>query len=328
MTARSLVVASALLAIACSNAAGAPDETAPAGTTTPLFQGFDVYDAIAARDGFVYVEVPGAGVQRCPTSGCAAPTPVVASDAFVSSTLGDVLTYATQIAADDGSLAGEIHSVGADGSDDRILLADASYPAYVATSGARTFWASDSFAVDDTPFAIQCIGCGSTPWIMSIAGATYGMIADAHDVYVLADDASLESVSLLSCSVDAPCFGEPRVVLGGLDRTATAQQLASDGTNVYVARPLQNDVVRVDRAGVVTPVVTSQAVSAVAYDASTASVYWGTTDGDVGRVPADGSSAPTKLAFTGSAIAALAVDDAGVYFVTGPSGSEVLETAK
>jgi hypothetical protein len=329
-----VVFASAIFALACSGPAQPSEVPAPActgsGSLTILFQGLESYDALAARDGFVYVEVPGAGVQRCPTSGCAAPSPVVATESFISAALATTVTYSTENTGTDGALAGEIRSVGADGTGDRSLLADASYPAYVAPSGARTFWARDSFAVDDTPASVQCVGCddsgASTPWITGLGGSTYGMIADATDVYVLADDASLTSVSLLACSIDAPCLGEPRVVVGGLDRTVTAQQLATDGASVYVARAAQRDVVRVDASGVVTPIVTAQSVSALAFDASTGALYYGTADGAVARVSSDGSV--TTLACGSTPVAAVAVDASSVYFVNGESASVVIKTAK
>lgn len=322
-----------LFALACSEASQTPD-AAPAcsGSGTTLFEGMDVYDALAVEDGFVYVEVPGSGVQRCPTTGCASPSPVVATDAFVSATLGANLTYTTQIAAEDGSgVVGEIRSAGLDGSGDGSLLAGAAYPGFVATSGGRTFWARDSFAIDDTPATLECVGCGgagSTPWIMGLGGGTYGVVADAHRVFVLADDASLTSVSLLACGLSAPCFGEPTVLLTGLDRTASAQQLATDGTNVWVVRAPQEDVVRIDASGEVAPVLVSQPVSALAVDAASGELYYGTSAGVVGKVPGDGSAAPTSLGCTGTPIAALALDATSVYFVDGESGSAVAKLPK
>ena len=326
------LVAVGLSLFACSApsssgaAAAACDGT---GAVTTVFEGLDAYDAISVDGGFVYVEVPGSGVQRCATSGCSAPSPVLTSDAFVSAALGSAVTYTTQITADDGTLTGEVRSIGLDGSGDTSLLDTAIFPEYVATSGARTFWARDSFAIDDTPATVECIGCGagSTPWIMGLGGATYGVAADQNRVYVLADDASLASVSLFACGVSAPCFGEPNVLLTGLDRTASPQQIASDGTNVYVARAPQNDVVRVDASGAVTTILSSRAVSALAFDAASGALYYGTTDGALGKVAADGSS-DVALACAGSTIAAIAVDATSVYFIEGTSGSIVAKTAK
>ncbi|HEY1954475.1 MAG TPA: hypothetical protein VGH28_02665 [Polyangiaceae bacterium] len=330
-----LVALGSLMSLACSAPADSGDDapvcSASGGKVTTVFEGLDAYDAISVEDGFVYVEVPSSGVERCATTGCTGPSPVVSSDAFVSATFGQSVTYTTQILGDDGTLGGEVRSVGLDGSGDTSLFASAVYPDYVATSGARTFWAHDSFAVDDTPATVECVGCGatgSTPWIMGLGGGTYGVVADASRVFVLADDASLTSVSLLSCGVSAPCFGEPTVLLTGLDRTASAQQIASDGTNVYVARAPQSDVVRIDPSGAVTPIVTSKSVSALAFDAASGQLYYGTQDGEVGKLAPDGSSQPTSLACTGATIAGVAVDDASVYFITGPSGSMVAKIAK
>ena len=89
--------------------------------TTPVFEGQDAYDAIAVQDGFVYVELPGSGVARCPIAGCGTPTPVLDSAAFVSSAPdGAKILYATQLASDDGaSVIGSIRSVQNDGSGDQ-----------------------------------------------------------------------------------------------------------------------------------------------------------------------------------------------------------------
>jgi hypothetical protein len=332
-----VLVASSVLACSDGNG-GSTNGDAPtcnAAATSLVFGGLDAYDALTVQDGFVYVEIPGEGVQRCPTSGCTSPTSVVASDGFVSSALsGSNVAYTTQIAStDDVTIVGEIRYANTDGTNDQSMLGALTFPSYVAISGASTFWAQDSFTVDDTPAVINCIGCNgnaaSTPWISGLSGGTYGMIADGSNVYVLADDPTLTSITLLSCPVSRPCFSEPRVVITNLDTTMTPQQIASDGTNVYVARASRNDVVRIDASGNVTPIVSlSEAVTAIAVDAAAGNLYYGTMSGAVGRVTSAGGTDMVTLACSSTGIAALAIDDTSVYLLTGTSASDVLKSAK
>src|SRR6201999_67366 len=54
--------------------------------------------------------------------------------------------------------AGAIHSVGFDGTGDKTLLASATWPAWMTTSGASTFWVSDDQS--GSPATLHCIGCG------------------------------------------------------------------------------------------------------------------------------------------------------------------------
>jgi hypothetical protein len=284
---------SAAMLLACGAQNGNGGDDVARWDATLVWSGSDSYDTIAVQDGFVYVELPGTGIERCATSGCTQPSSVLGTDAFVTASIGaSTITYATQIMDPSGGVSGEIRAVGVDGTGDRSLLAGAAYPAWVASSGTRTFWADDSFALDETPATIRCVGCTSdgqsTPWISTLGG-TYGMIADASNVYVLADDASLTSVNLVACGASAPCFGEPRVVLTGLDAMIVPQRLASDGTSVYVARANEQDVVRVSNGGVVTSIVPSVDATALAFDASSGNIYYATSSGTLGRVKPDGS---------------------------------------
>ena len=117
-------------------------------------------------------------------------------------------------------------------------------------------------------------------------------------------------------------------MIGQLDATTTIQQIASDGTNVYVARPSHSDVVRVDSAGNVAPVVTAQVVTALVVDVTSGNLYYGTSTGAVGRAKSDGSASPMTLGTSINPIAALDLDDASVYMLTGVSASDVLKVAK
>ena len=295
---------------------------------TQVLAGFDAYDAIAVRDGQVWIEIPGSGVASCATAGCESPAIVAWSDAFTSGALGSPITYAAQIGTLDG-VSGELHAV--DGAGDHAIATGLVYPSWVATSGARSFVAEDSFAFDDTPATIACVGCTSdgqaTPWISGLGGGTYGLFADDSNVYVLADDPTLSSVELLACSASHPCFSEPRVVLGGLDQTITAQQLASDGASVYVARAAKSDVVRVDASGTVTTVLDTTDATALVWDAATNALWFGTLAGNVGHVSADGTNRVFVARGSGS-IRAIALDEASVYVVTGDSGELVMKAPK
>ncbi len=316
----------------CTFACEAPATSDGSSTTlpamTPMFTG-DVYDAISVHDGSVWVEVPGAGVATCPTSGCDQPSVVTWSDAYVSGVLGSPIAYAAQVGTVDDSI-GELHTL--DTSGDHTVATGLVVPTWVAASGGRTFVVEDSFYSNETPSTISCVGCTSdgkaTPWISGIDGETYGMIADASNVYVLADDPNLVSVQLLSCPTSRSCFSEPRVVLSGLDETVNVQELATDGSSVYVARTLTSDVVRVDAGGAVTPLIwTMKVVTAITWDAATSTLWFGTMLGDVGRVKGDGTGLTVVARATGS-IRALATDATNVYAITGESGAVVMKTPK
>ena len=86
----------------------------------------------------------------------------------------------------DSSSVGSVHSIGYDGMNDATLLANAASPTWIAVSGTRTFWASDDL---NGTASVHCIGCGTgdQTWISNL-GPTYGLLADANDVYVIADD--------------------------------------------------------------------------------------------------------------------------------------------
>ncbi|HEY2368459.1 MAG TPA: hypothetical protein VGH87_18810 [Polyangiaceae bacterium] len=310
----------------CACSGGAPADGALP-QMTELFGELDAYDAISVQNGLVSVEIPGSGVVTCSVNGCDSPTLLVASDAYVTGALASSVTYAAQDGTDDG-VSGELHVVDASG--DHAIATGLAYPSWVATSGARTFVADDSFSYDDTPATIACVGCTSdgqaAPWISGLGGSTYGMFADATNVYVLADDPTLSTVQLLACSASHPCWGEPRIVLDGLDQTITAQQIASDGDAVYVARAVTSDVVRVDASGV-TPILPTTNASALVWDASMHVLWFGTPNGDVGYANADGT-ANTLIASAAGSIRAIATDDSSVYVVTGASGEIVMKTQK
>jgi hypothetical protein len=330
MNARIVIGIAATIALAC-NGAGANGSGPSCGAPAVLFSGLDSYDSLVVQNGFVYVELPGEGVQRCAVTGCSAPSVVVDTPAFVSSALGATdVAYTTQIASADGDgVDGEMHAVGDDGTGDQSVATTLVYPEYVAVSGTRTFWAQDSFAVDDTPATINCVGCSgttSTQWFAGLTGGTYGMIADANSVYVLADDPTQTSITLFACRVDTPCYSEPRVVIAGLDSMMTAQRIASDGTNAYVARA--NDIVRVDASGNVTTLVTTDGANALVVDVANGDLYYGTTAGFVGRVKTDGSTQPQSVGCVSTPIAALDVDDTSVYMLAGESSTDVLKAPK
>lgn len=312
-------------AIGC-RAPGTSDDSTALPAMTQVFTG-DVYDAISVHDGAIWTEMPGAGVATCTTSGCAQPSVVTWSDSYVSGVLGSPIAYAAQVGTLDAP-SGELHIV--DTSGDHPVATGLVYPTWVAASGGRTFVVEDSFYSNDTPTTVSCVGCTSdgqaTPWISGIDGQTYGMIANDSNVYVLADDPTLSSVQLLSCPTSRSCFSEPRVALSGLDESVNAQQLATDGSSVYVVRTLTSDVVRVDAAGVVTKFL-SKAVTAITWDAATSTLWFGTRYGVVGRVNADGTG-PTEVASGIGSIRALATDATNVYAIAGTAGTVVMKTPK
>jgi hypothetical protein len=344
LTARAAILACAVLGLGCRDIAGIqPITYSDAGssgcngaTPSTVFTGVATYDALSVQNGFVYAEVSASGVDRCATTGCTAPTHVItvpASLTYDSFALGPSLidyTVSGPITADGGA-SGELRTIGFDGTGETTVLGGLADPLYLATSGARTFWVDDLYddtGGDDTVYCVGCNGQPNTPWITMLSRGAYGLVADSSDVYLLADDVSLNNLSLLACSVTTACNATPRTVITPLDYATVIQQVASDGTYAYVAREDHADVVRVDATGQVKQVVTSLDVVAIAIDAAAGYLYYATSTGVLGKAKSDGSGQPTTLACTDPNVAALALDDSNLYFITGVAGSQILSIPK
>ena len=325
MNARALLFVTTLAALGCArNGSGDLVPTCTAQTPAAVFSGQETYDSLNVENGTLYVEVLGSGLRSCATTGCNdSPTTVFDLDDYVSFTMGPTaITYARQTEIDSSQL---------DGTSVQTVTANLTAPAFVATSGTRTFWVQDSFAVDETPATVWCLGCTPdgqpTEWIQGIGGASYGLLADASNVYVLEDDPTLTTVRLLACSVQAPCYSEPKLLVDGLDNTVVTAQVASDGTNVYVARA--EDIARVDPSGNVTSVVTTPYVTSIAVDAAAGNLYYGTAVGEIDRVTLDAAATNTTLVCGGpDPITALAFDATSLYFLSGPNESDVSKVSK
>lgn len=320
-TARALLMVATLASLGCMHTSGdaVPMCTAPAATA--VFSGQESYDTLNVQGGFVYVEVPGSGLRRCAKAGCSdSPDTLLDLDDYVSFTMTPTgITYARQT---------EIDSSQPDGTAAQTVASGLTAPSFVATSGTRTFWVVDSFATDETPASVWCLGCTTdgqpTEWITGIGGASYGLLADASNVYVLEDDPTQTTVRLLGCSVNAPCFSEPRLLVDGLDNTVVTARVASDGTSVYVAR--STDIVGVDAAGNMTTVANVPYVTAITVDAG--NLYYGTEQGEIDRVTLSSAKTTTLVCGGPDAIGALAVDDTSLYFLSGPNESDVARVGK
>lgn len=309
------------------------------GTPTLVFSSAQSYDWLTAQSGFLFAEVYTTGVDRCSVAGCTSPSSIL-SIAANSTYWGSAITpsaidYAVQGSGvlADGGTGGEIHTTALDGTNDKLTyVASAQYPSWLGVNGAKIFWADDEYtnggAGKDSVECIGCNGAGSTPWITGLPGGIYGVVADANQVYVLADDASITSLVVLACSTTTPCGATPRTVVTGLDSATTSTQIASDGTYFYVARESTLDVARIDQTGKITEVVQSEDVLAIAIDAAANNLYFGTAAGVVGRVKSDGSGTVATLACNQPSLSALAVDDTSVYFLGGATTSTVSKLPK
>jgi hypothetical protein len=342
LKARFAVAISSLAALACRDIAGikplafsdAGSAACNAPEATVLHTSGLEYDQMYAGGGFVYLESTG-GVERCAESGCASGTTAVvnvgASETFGGSALaGSSVDYSESDAAG----TGQIHSVGGDGTNDQVVGSNLESPYYVAVTGSRVFWADDSYtdgtgAVLDSVGCIGCTGTTSTPWISSaaFAGGIYAMVADASMVYVLADDLNIQNYELLACSTTTACGASPTLLVPAVDPSTTETQLASDGTYAYLARADHADVVRIDKSGNLVQLVTSQDVAAIAVDASAGNLYYGTSNGVVGRVSTSGTGTPTTITCVADPIVAMAVDSA-VFFLAGALGGTLYSIPK
>jgi hypothetical protein len=97
---------------------------------------------------------------------------------------------------------------------------------------------------------------------------------------------------------------------------------------LYVARNANADVVRVDASGTTTTQILSLTnATALVWDAATNALWFGTLNGNVGHVNADGTGRVFVARGNGS-IRAIATDATSVYVVTGESGEVVMKTPK
>jgi hypothetical protein len=282
-------------------------------------------DLLSVTGGFAFASVVSANgigdvnIVDCATSSsCTQPKGLLNlsfSDTLEGYSPGAKIFYTVQ----NGTDAGTLHSMAYDGTGDQVVLGSLTHPAWVAVSGARTFWVDDDLT--GLQATVHCVGCGPSDatWITNLT-ATAGIFADANDVYVLADDGTGQAtIGLYGCSVQTACGATPRTVIKSLSPTSISPvtQFASDGTNVYVSNDA-TQIIRIDPTGAQLPVAKNVAGVAIAVDAVTGELFYGDDDGTVARVKTDGSSAtPTTLSScdpaTPNEIYGLAIDDKNVY---------------
>jgi len=297
---------------------GPPPQTTCTNGKTVLSTNLDAMN-VAASGGRFYAQT-AEGLLSCTVSApCVNPTlffNLTASDKLFSYTVGAQLAYTLQSGANSGS----VHARALDGTGDQALGQNLAYPAYVALSGSRTFWVDDASTStsNQTPAVLHCIGCGSgdMQWITGL-NATHAAFADANDVYVLADDGTSSlTYGIYGCSVGSACGGSPRVVAKGLDTYALG--VASDGTNVFVARSDQTDLVAIDKVGTAKPLALQVSINAIAVDAAKGELYFVTYGGLVAVVKTDGSATPSVVSNCDTNfgdIDSIAIDATNVYIL-------------
>jgi hypothetical protein len=285
-------------------------------------------DTVAAGGGLAFAGGAIANLMECASTGfCNGPPGIVHLTAgvnFQSFTVGSLIYFTLQ--GPMGADAGSVHSAALDGTNDQVLLPNRAWPYWIAQSGTRTFWVNDAISGSSfsnlSPSEVHCIGCSGsdTVWFTE-AEATYGLIADAKNVYLLADDGSGNGTTgIYGCSVQTACGANPRVVITGLDGSTSNVYVASDGTYVYVARITQGDIVRIDGMGAMTTLATSASPEAIAVDATTNDLYYASSSGSVIRVKLDASAVPATLSrCQQGTMIGLALDATNVYVLDSAS---------
>lgn len=327
----SLAVAAAAV-VACRQVAGinpivyAGSEAGAAGCSNGrlVVSSMQQLDLLSVAGGFAFTAVTGANtggdvnIVDCATSStCSEPKGLLSlsfSDTLAGYASGTQIFYTVQSGTD----AGTLHAMAYDGTGDQVLLGGLARPAWVAVSGARTFWVNDDLS--GLPATVHCYGCGPSDatWITNLT-STAGIFADANDVYVLADDGSGQAtIGLYGCSVQTACGATPRTVIKNITPAALSPvtQFASDGTNVYVSNDA-TQIIRIDPTGAQLPVAKNVAAVAIAVDPVTGELFYGEDNGTVARVKTDGSATPTTLSscdpVNPNEIYGVALDDKNVY---------------
>ena len=267
-----------------------------------------------------------ANILTCATANapCTHPPGILAlafTDALESYTASSSLIY---YALQTGAATGSIHSVTFDGKTDQVLLANAKSPLWMGSTGTRVFWTSDDLGA--TPASLHCIGCGSgdQTWISNL-GLTYGVLADASTVYVIADDGSANLTdAIYSCSATAACGTTPKQIIKGLTFNAfyATSEIATDGTNLYVTND-QSAIIRIDTSGTQTNVVKGVAAPVITVDPATGDLFYATDDGTIARVKSDGTQPPVTISTCApndpNAVAGIAFDTTSVYVIVIPA---------
>lgn len=309
---------------------GPPIKTTCTNGPTVLTTGFDSTN-VAASGGHDYAKTLEGLIACNVSTPCNNPGLLFnlsASDKLFAYVAGSQLAYTLQ----SGANAGSVHTRALDGTNDQTLGQGLAYPSWIAVSGSRTFWVDDASTVtsSQTPAVLHCIGCGGSDmqWITGL-NATHAAFADANDVYVLADDGTSSfTYGIYGCSVSTACGGSPRVVAKGLETDDLG--VASDGTNVFVVRSDQQDIVAIDKVGTAKPLAQNVDIVAIAVDAARGQLFFVTYGGLVAVVKTDGSSPPSVVSNCDTNygdIDSLAIDATNVYVMMTtltPSGATIL----
>ncbi len=102
--------------------------------------------------------------------------------------------------------------------------------------------------------------------------------------------------------------------------------MASDGTNVFVARNDVEDIVAINGGGTTTPLALNVDVVALAVDATKGELYFVTYAGLVAVVKTDGSAPPTVVSSCSTSfgdINSIAIDAANVYVLMSVTGTAI-----
>jgi len=291
-------------------------------------------DRLGIANGFVYARVNAnaytpIGVMRCATTGgCTAATSILedaGASVFQDYAVGGSL-YTTFL---DDAGGGSVHAAMLDGTNDQILVADASFPSWVTTSGSNVFWVSDAITAGGTsPSVVYCAGCDAGSAWLSEPAATYAVFADDRSVYLLADDGTKTTEGIYGCSLDGGCIeGGARTLITGLV-TDLPDQVASDGTYVYVARNDHSTIVRIDTTNTATNFVTNVVALAIAIDPASGTLFYGSVEGGIYSMPTDGSKPATELATCSNAtINSIVFDATNVYALVDGTNTNLIYAA-
>jgi hypothetical protein len=330
LSARVPLVIAASAVVACAQIvgigdfAGAPDAGADAPSsdapstdapqnescTNAIITSSSNVDSISVGGAFVFTQWFENAFNRCPIGAkCSDPDPafsVGADDVFEYAAVGASIVYSTT-----NDTGGTIHRIDVAGTNDKTLVTTAASPSFVAIGDAtHTYWVDD-----DQPATVHCVECAGSDsvWIQNVDSPA-ALFADGASVYVLASDASGVTSGIFGCAANQACANNPRDVIQGLPSNSLGPtNVTSDGARVFVPRIPFADIASVDALGNTKSLVNGVNATALAVDGTSGELFYGTSDGRVGRVKSDGSTASTTLSNCQSEILAIALDATSVY---------------
>jgi hypothetical protein len=289
------------------------------------------------------------GLVGCPKTGCNGDAEVLQTcssaglpvfTAWGSAAANDAGLFRslyTNVSVPDGgdpsdATMGEIESTDPDGGDLKVVATGLGYPYFMVATSKYVYWVDDPFDLQDNSYntaswSVRAAQVGGATKASSLlmpgrVGEAFGVFSDQKNMYVVASDNPLANNSwgVFSCPLDCAgtdggCSGS-ELISGVTSAWPAGLSFAADGQYLYKAEGPAGKISRLplDKSTGEATFVTDQ-LSPSNIMVGATDVFWSTEDGEIFRIPKDGSGTYSPLVCGLSAVTSLAVDSERVYFI-------------